>query len=40
MIMCQVFNPESPLFQTRHGNKEKANTTIRQLYSGIKAYNF
>ncbi|OIW26886.1 MFS general substrate transporter [Coniochaeta ligniaria NRRL 30616] len=40
MIIFWAFVPESPWFHARHGNKEKALKAIKQLYGGIKGYNF
>jgi SP family general alpha glucoside:H+ symporter-like MFS transporter len=40
MIIFWAFIPESPWFHARHGNKEKALKAIKQLYGGIKGYNF
>lgn len=40
MIVCWVFIPESPWFYARRGNKEKAMKAMRQLYGGVKGYDF
>ena len=40
MIIFWVFVPESPWFHARRGNKEKALKTMRQLYGGIKDFDF
>ncbi len=40
MIICWMFIPESPWFYARHGKKEKAMKAMRQLYSGVKGYDF
>lgn len=40
MILFWVFVPESPWFHARCGNKEKAIKCMRQLYGGIKGYDF
>jgi MFS transporter, SP family, general alpha glucoside:H+ symporter len=40
MILCWVLIPESPWFHARRGNKDKAIKTMKQLYGGIKGYNF
>lgn len=40
MILCWIFIPESPWFHARRGDKEKAIKTMKQLYGGIKGYNF
>jgi hypothetical protein len=40
MIICWVFVPESPWFHARHGNKEKAMKCMKQLYGGVKGYDF
>jgi len=40
MIVFWAFVPESPWFHARHGNKEKALKAMRQLYGGVKGYDF
>ena len=40
MIVFWMFVPESPWFHARRGNKEKAIKTMKQLYGGVKGYNF
>ena len=40
MILCWIFIPESPWYHARRGNKDKAIKTMKQLYGGIKGYDF
>lgn len=40
MIVFWAFVPESPWFHARHGNKEKAMKAMKQLYGGVKGYDF
>ncbi|KAH8819233.1 hypothetical protein F5884DRAFT_743652 [Xylogone sp. PMI_703] len=40
MIVFWVFVPESPWFHARRGNKEKAMHAMKQLYGGVKGYDF
>lgn len=40
MIICWVFVPESPWFHVRRGNKDKAMKAMRQLYGGVKNFDF
>lgn len=40
MIICWVFIPESPWFHARHGNKDAAMKSMKQLYGGIEGYDF
>ncbi len=40
MIVFWAFIPESPWFHARHGNKEEALKAMRQLYGGVKGYDF
>lgn len=40
MIVCWVFIPESPWFYARHGNKEKAIKSLKQLYGGVENYDY
>ena len=40
MIVCWALVPESPWFHARQGNKEKALKAMRQLYGGVKGYDF
>ncbi|KAI5458760.1 hypothetical protein BGZ63DRAFT_432233 [Mariannaea sp. PMI_226] len=40
MIIFWVFVPESPWFHARRGEKEKALKCMKQLYGGVKGYDF
>ena len=40
MIVCWVFVPESPWFHARRGDKRKALKAMRQIYGGVKGYDF
>jgi MFS transporter, SP family, general alpha glucoside:H+ symporter len=40
MILFWVIVPESPWFHARHGNKDKALKSMRQLYGGIEGYDY
>ncbi|RQM08300.1 hypothetical protein DH86_00001503 [Scytalidium sp. 3C] len=40
MIIFWIFVPESPWFHARRGNREKALKAMKQLYGGVKGYDF
>ncbi|ERS95286.1 hypothetical protein HMPREF1624_08164 [Sporothrix schenckii ATCC 58251] len=40
MLICWILAPESPWFHARHGNKNKALKCMKQLYGGVKGYDF
>lgn len=40
MIVFWAFVPESPWFHARHGNKEQALKAMKQLYGGVKGYDY
>jgi hypothetical protein len=40
MIIFWAFVPESPWFHARQGNKDKAMKAMKQLYGGVKGYDF
>jgi SP family general alpha glucoside:H+ symporter-like MFS transporter len=40
MIICWALIPESPWYHARHGNKEKAMNSLRQLFGGVEGYDF
>lgn len=40
MILFRAIVPESPWFHARKGDKDKGLKAMKQLYGGIKGYNF
>lgn len=40
MIVFWAIVPESPWFYARHGNKEKAMKSMKQLYCSVKNYDY